>query len=110
MLEMLVLSLSTWRLTSLFVYEDGPFGVFDKIRAATVNSKFYSELFSCFLCMSVWCGTAAVLIYWLIPVLSYALAASGAAILIEWTSDLVKSLQAAAEKDIEDGTPQGLTE
>lgn len=67
MLELvIVLSLATWRLTSLLYTEDGPKQVFRKLRSALgilhdsegepagYPETFWGGLFACFWCLSVW--------------------------------------------------------
>ena len=51
----LLAMLACWRLTSLLVYESGPFQLFDRLRTL----PFLCELLACFWCTSVW--TAALL-------------------------------------------------
>jgi len=69
--SLIILVLATWRLTSLFVAEDGPFRIFYRLREWTgvihnndgnvigCEDSFFAGLLSCFWCMSIW--TAAVL-------------------------------------------------
>lgn len=71
MIELLYI-LATWRLTSLFANEDGPFKMFERFR------NFIKV--DCFWCMSVWFG---VLIGLLTNGLLVGLAYSAGAILIE---------------------------
>ena len=80
-----VYALAVWRLTSLFVSEDGPFDVFARIRKAFGAYRAGEQgqlavLITCFWCASIW--TAAVL--YLAPRYVVAvLGASGAAILAD---------------------------
>lgn len=55
-MDLFIYILVTWRLTSLFVNEAGPFKVFTHLR-----KRVY--LFTCFWCFSVWIGTALALLY-----------------------------------------------
>ncbi len=68
--EFLVLSLVTWRLSNLLMFESGPFGVIDKLRhylgvreaySPRGWQGFISELFGCMYCFSVWTGVALAL-------------------------------------------------
>lgn len=57
----LLLGLATWRLTSLVLFEPGPFRVFAKLRHLVGVNKpgeitGLRELFTCPWCMSVWLG------------------------------------------------------
>jgi len=66
-LEFLVLALATWRLTSLLVWEDGPFEVFAKLRhrlgvrydemSQPYGSNWFAKGVVCPACASVWFGT-----------------------------------------------------
>lgn len=59
--DLLLVALATWRLTSLLLYEDGPWAAFHRLRAwAGVyrggEMTTLAVLFSCVWCMSVWIG------------------------------------------------------
>lgn len=66
MLEFVVLALATWRLTSLLVWEDGPFEVFAKLRrllgvrydemSNAYGSNWLAKGVVCPACASVWFG------------------------------------------------------
>lgn len=57
-----ILSLATWRISHMLIYEDGPFDIFERVRRLglpiSVNPNsvkyFIYRLFSCVYCMSVW--------------------------------------------------------
>lgn len=60
---MLVAGLSTWRTSSLLLYEDGPFDVFTHLRQMVGvyrpgERKRLARLFTCVWCLSVWVGAA----------------------------------------------------
>lgn len=69
----LLLILAAWRISCLFVYEDGPFDVFQRIRDAVgihydefgsiVADGFLASLFSCMYCLSIWVGLFIVLLF-----------------------------------------------
>jgi len=69
----LILALAAWRLTSLFVNEDGPFEVFAKLRkilgvAYTPEGEpyglnWFAKGLACFRCASVWVSFVIVLTY-----------------------------------------------
>ena len=77
--DILLLSLATWRLTSLLNQEDGPFKMFRKIREMTgithykdgkiceIPDKFLCELLSCHWCLSIWVSAAMVFAYIFLP-------------------------------------------
>lgn len=71
--RLIVAALATWRLSSLMLYETGPFDVFTHVRTFANHRLFTAELFSCVYCLSVWIGAVCALIlltdYWwlLIP-------------------------------------------
>jgi len=95
-LEFLVLALATWRLTSLLVWEDGPFEVFAKLRhwlgvryddmSQPYGSNWFAKGVVCPACASVWFGTVLGIAYllwnptWYI---AFLLALSTGAILVE---------------------------
>lgn len=63
----LILGLATWRVSSLILYEDGPWRMFDRVRTrAGANTpgelSTLAVLFSCVMCMSVWVALAGVLL------------------------------------------------
>lgn len=98
---LLVLCMATWRLSSLFAYEDGPYGLFAKMRyAAGIRQSVlpggvpYSEKelgkgLMCLWCNSVWMAAALTILSFLLnlvplsEVIFYALAASTGAIAFE---------------------------
>lgn len=64
-LRIIILAFASWRLASLLVDEDGPFGVFDRLRRRvgvyrTGEMSQVALAFTCIWCMSVW---AALLLY-----------------------------------------------
>lgn len=61
MLSFVLLSLASWRLTALLVYDDGPFGVFVKLRE--LSDAFNGPL-NCFWCTSVWVSFLASCLFW----------------------------------------------
>jgi hypothetical protein len=46
-------ALAIWRITHLFVNEDGPWDASLRLRRA-LNGTFAGNLFSCFYCLSIW--------------------------------------------------------
>ena len=101
MLELITLSLATWRVSSLIASEAGPFNLFGRLRSllgvfSDEDGNVYgtNELargITCVWCCSVWVGAAFALGYWLIPdaifwlALPFALSA-GAVVVEEVTS------------------------
>lgn len=76
--------LGVWRLTHLFVAEDGPAGILVRFRRS-VGDGFWGSLLDCFYCLSLWvAGPVALLVGqdWSTRGLSW-LALSAGAILIE---------------------------
>jgi hypothetical protein len=94
--DFVLLALATWRLTSLLVQEEGPWGIFVKLRYALgvrydEHSVAYglttlAALFTCMWCASVWTGAIACIGYLISPpivrLLSLPLALSAAALLL----------------------------
>lgn len=60
-LDILILGLATWRISTMFVNEDGPFDIFFKMRERFGEGRFFDSLFSCVWCISVWAGVILVL-------------------------------------------------
>lgn len=66
-LEVVVLALATWRLTSLLVWEDGPFEMFARLRhllgvrydetSLAYGTNWFAKGVVCPACASVWFGT-----------------------------------------------------
>lgn len=99
LLEFLVYALATWRLSSLFVSERGPFDVFQRIREAVgiehdedgkisvTPETLLAGILGCVWCLSVWVGFALTISVYYVPLVSFWLmlpfALSGAAIVIE---------------------------
>lgn len=94
-LHFLILTFAIFRLSSLLVYEAGPFRLFEKIRDLTGLTDesepegFFQEVFSCFDCMSVWVAIFVAPAYLLFPEATVALtlfaALSGSSILVNKT-------------------------
>lgn len=107
--DFVILTLATWRLASLLVYEDGPAAIFSRLRhaaglryvvrqgadgqpeAARVASNWVAEGLTCAWCVGVWCAvllvlgrmvTAAVGIGWLYDIPAVMLAASAGAVMV----------------------------
>lgn len=60
-LDLAVLSVASWRLAYMLAREDGPWGVFARLRAATT----FGGLLDCVYCASVWTA-AGMLLLWTI--------------------------------------------
>lgn len=98
MIEIVVLALATWRLTSLLVWEDGPFEIFAKLRyrlgvrydeqSIAYGTNWFAKGVVCPACASVWFGFLWAIAYWIYPhtwwvALSFALS-TGAIVLEKW--------------------------
>lgn len=94
--KLVILVLATWRLTSLFVSETGPFKIFRRIREWTgiihdregmvvgKDDSLLAGLLSCFWCTSIWvAGILSIFMLDLILWLPLTLFASAGAIIIE---------------------------
>lgn len=96
MTDFVILTLATWRITSLLYAEDGPYMLFERLR--TRLGIYYDEhsqrqasseigkAFNCPACLSVWVGGLAALVYWITNAtawLALPLALSAGAILVE---------------------------
>src|SRR5512139_3847175 len=84
MLSLVVLALATWRVSSLLVSEDGPWGMFAELRrivgvrydehSIPLGSTFLGKLLSCVWCVSVWIGAGWALLFLFLPEVSFVLA------------------------------------
>ena len=103
MLNLVLLSLATWRMSSMVRDEAGPYQVFDTfrnwagiteiyhdgIRELYSNDTLLADIIQCFWCLSVWVGAAIALIAVVFGVISfnefifYSLSNSAIAIMIE---------------------------
>jgi hypothetical protein len=100
MQNLIILTLATWRISSLLVNEDGPFDWFNRFRywvGVRYNDRdvpyglnVFGDLFSCVFCFSVWIGAILAIAYYFQPNLTYwvclpfALSA-GAIVVNKWT-------------------------
>ena len=78
-LTFLILTLATWRVSAMFVKEDGPGLIFRKVRALTgighdeagkvymVPDTFLAGLLSCVWCASVWVGAGWIALWYFLP-------------------------------------------
>ena len=99
MLDFVILSLAVYRLSVFFIYDDGPFDVFQRLRERVgilyydngdvieESYKGFAGLLSCIYCLSVWWSLLLVLLYWFFPsyvtILSMPFALGGAVMIIE---------------------------
>ncbi len=84
LVELIIGVLAVWRLTHLFQAEDGPWGLFLRLRRLA-GSGFWGELLDCFYCLSLWFSLPVALLLawtWHETFLIW-LALSGGAILLE---------------------------
>jgi hypothetical protein len=93
--------LSVWRVTHLFVAEDGPWNLFARLRR-WVGEGFFASLLDCFYCLSLWVSAPVA---WVIGAsvkerIFLWLAISGGAILFERVTD--RSIQTKATAYYED--------
>jgi hypothetical protein len=61
---LLILSLATWRISSLLTQEDGPWLVFQKIRDRTHS---ITTVLECVWCLSIWVAASLVIIVYFFP-------------------------------------------
>lgn len=96
MISYLILSLATWRITSLLVTEFGPGDIFERLRyrlgvrydvsGHRTGNNLIAEAFTCLWCLSVWVGVALATLFLLWPGVTWLampFAFSAAAILID---------------------------
>lgn len=71
--EVIVGALATWRLSHLFLYENGPFGLLRTLReclGVTYDElghvvSYRWEITTCIWCLSVWVGLIVTFVFWL---------------------------------------------
>ena len=98
MLDLLVLSLATWRLSSLLVVERGPFDIFMRLRslagiqhdqkgdAYMIPDNIVAQILSCVWCCSTWIAIFLTTLYVILPemiVAAFPFALSAIAIIIQ---------------------------
>jgi hypothetical protein len=84
LLRFVLAGLAVWRVTHMFVHEDGPGDVFVRLRRA-LGSTFLGRLIDCFYCLSLWVALPFALLAaqkWTGRLLGW-LALSGASCLLE---------------------------
>lgn len=92
-MDQLLVILAVWRLSSLFVHEDGPLEIFARLRdkigvrydeqSRPYGSNELAKVFTCVWCVSVWIGLLWALVFYPGNFLIGGLAYSAGAILIE---------------------------
>lgn len=89
-LHLVVFALATWRISSLFVSEDGPFFIFENLRTRSgieyhlvsnrtsvtdqikiVPDKFFSQLLSCIWCISPYVGASWLIFFLISPLAAF---------------------------------------
>lgn len=97
--NLLIYGLAVWRISSLLVNEEGPWGVFESFREwlgierifdpeyLQVPDRFFPQIFACVWCMSIWVAIAVSICryYFSAPTfyICLALAFSAMAIVVE---------------------------
>lgn len=81
-MRLLRLALATWRVTSLFVQEPGPYRVFARLRERHRDNEIGKAL-ECVWCTSVWVAIVIVILDRYYPTIVDMLAISTGAILID---------------------------
>lgn len=78
LLDLLLLSLATWRLAYLITKESGPFDLVKKFRERLP----LGGLTSCIYCASIWAAVGVYLVFLIFPPAIWIIAASGGAMLM----------------------------
>ena len=76
-MDIIILILATWRISSLLVDESGPFQMFEALRCwmgiryneygISYSTMEWTGMFTCLWCMSVWIGVIVTILYATIP-------------------------------------------
>lgn len=92
-MQVVIVGLAGWRLASLLVHEDGPFGIFLRIRTAAgvpegvdIIEGFWALLLSCVMCTSVWTCTAMYLAWYVHPLIPALIATWAVALVVDRTA------------------------
>jgi hypothetical protein len=93
-----VAALATWRLTHLLAFEDGPFALVARVRAAAGRA---GRLFDCFYCLSVWIAAPLALFVTKTPVVWLCVwpALSGVACIVHRATSAPVVMQPVPEGD-----------
>lgn len=85
-LHLIILALATWRISSLFVYETGPWFLFERLRSRAgiyfhmhpkdgpikiTPDTFFAQLLDCLWCFSLYTGGVLGLLYFLLPAFTF---------------------------------------
>lgn len=88
LIAVVISGLAGWRIASLFLNEEGPWGIFEKVRKL-IGIKpgpvtgFLPTLFTCIYCLSLWVSLAAYFIYVFLPEAAMIIAAATVVILVD---------------------------
>lgn len=97
-MDLLILALATWRITSLFVEEEGPYLLFVRLRkfigvdyneySEVIAKNEFAKMFTCIWCLSIWVSIFVTVVYIIVGATIFLpFALSAIAILIhEWQS------------------------
>lgn len=78
LLDFLLLSIATWRLSYMIVKEDGPYNILTRFRA-----RFsLGGLTTCIYCLSVWIAALLYVVFIYAAPIVYVLAVSGGALML----------------------------
>lgn len=83
LLELVVLSLATWRTAYFIARDHAPFGLMKRLRARVVKNKDEPHVLTCIICSSVW-AAILMLALWYTPLqpLVWIAAISGGALML----------------------------
>jgi hypothetical protein len=87
--ELVLVGFAAWRMASLLVNENGPFGIFERVREAFGVPKqgeiigFLPTLFTCIWCMTVWTSLLMWATYQVEDTIVLIIAAMSVALLVE---------------------------
>jgi len=67
-IEILLLTIATWRIAYMFVYENGPYDIFEKLRnlldtMQNTHATMLIDLLGCLYCTSFWVGVFFTTVY-----------------------------------------------
>lgn len=78
LIDLIIIAIATWRMSSLLVREHGPFHVFSWFRSKTT----LGGLLTCMRCATVWFAFILAELYLIAPFIVWGLAIAGAALML----------------------------
>ena len=90
MIDIVIVGLAAWRVSSLIVHEDGPWDVYERLRERLGANRdddrgTMQRALSCVWCVSVWCVPPLYVVHGAAPLVTAMLAAMAVAVVADST-------------------------